>query len=724
MSSIRTVQTERLLQDVVRTLYSSGTQPLLDSIMGRMARYFSKYPAGKPLPMPLTNILDGMVSDPHKYNTLLRHVSVNIDVLYETSLRQVEEVMMLTSSMQTDLDRLNHKRKRIETKIDDFLLSQNNTDGYFYSISDNFSDLGLINLYLTSAEIDTDSGTAILPTSSETTSTVPKEWVSAPSLTVRANGSIVQHTELAPFSGALEDSLDNIVWAFEVETEQPGEVIVEATIRLGGDHPVHLSRIDLVPYGSSPVQVFFETRHEEGWQGFGSKIERSVNKMSFGSPLEEVRDVKMILRKVDPDYSENKNGVMVYKYIFGAREIRFIHQVYERDARVVSEPLMMPQDYEGNAAIDAVSLAVESNIPGDCDIRYYVAPSDLSEIDFEEALPTLPEISDYVWHEIVPVDSSEPGDKIVRFAGAVTNTRMIRKNPRSNDMQIIPMKDSGPVQERNPTPSIIPGVDVYKIAELEDQPFNNSMVLLEGVNTTRIYSKNIDEIIPFNEIDMPYWSQIFATQNPTVDFGRIDTGNEFFYGGDIGAVGKDIYVETYLHADRSWSTFLAEFQKVDPRSRTWDIHIYLNGKPLGHLPSGTDKMQLPWNFKEGLNHVVLLIRIPTSSELTDLFMGAVSLFGRGHLYDYGSVYLSRWSYVDLFTMKYNESGQPKTFTVHENELISRRKPTTNYQLKYTTGTGQGPRAVLLRADMSRANNNPNVSPELRKYRVRFSYAEG
>lgn len=724
MSSPRTVQTERVLQDVVRLLYSGGTKPLTNEIITKISAYFSKYPAGRPLPMPLENIVDGLVSDSHLYNKLIKHLSINIDVLYEASMRQIEDILELTSSLQTELDRLDRKRRRIETKIDDFLLSQYNTDGYFYSVSDNFSDLSMTNTTLTSAEADTDAGFLLLPTVSSTTTSLPIELVGAPNIKVYADGEDESYDELAPFAGALEDSLDNTIWAFEAATDEPKEVVATVTVRLGnGVDPIWLSQINFTPYGSTPVQVFWETQSEDGWAGFGSRIQTGTSKMVFGESARGVKNVRFTLRKTEPDYTENINGKLRYKYIFGARSLSFIYHTYERNATFVSEPLQMPSDFATDAAIDAVSIDVKADIPADTEMRYFVASTDLSEFTAENLAVGTPELSDYVWQEITPVNSQQPGGKIVRFSGANTNTRMIRQNPQGGDLQLTPMKTAGPVQERNPTPSIIPGVDVYRVARLEDEPFRNSLELWEGVNSTRIHSKNIDNATDFRDIDLPYWADVFRNEETTVDYGRIDTGNEFFYGGDVGAVNKDIYVETFLFADRSWETFLQEFQKIDVRSQTWDIKVYLNGRILGHLPVGTNKLQLPWRFNEGLNHIVILIRIPFSAGESDPYMGALSLLGRDNLYNYGAVHLAKWNYVDLFAMKYNETGQPKTFTIHNNEIISRRMPTANYQLRYAVGTGEGPAAVLFRAELSRSRNNPSVTPVLDQYRLRFSYAE-
>jgi len=728
MSSIRTVQSERLLENLVHLLYSSGKQPMFSEIVTRMSQYFGEHPAGRPLPVFLHDITDGMIANPELYNKLLRNMAINVDVLYEASLRQVEDIMMLNDSLHSDLERLDKKRRRIETRIDDHLLSQSNTDGYFYSVSDNFSDIDMTNLYLTTGQIDVDVGAVMLPTVSSTTTRIPKELVSEPSISVTAGGESVDYVELAPFVGALEDSLDNMLWAFEVETDEPKEVIVEVTLSLGRLDPVTISRVDYKPYGATPVQVYLQDRRDNTWHDFGDKIQTGTTKMVFGTKAREVSQLRFTFRKTQEDYTENRNNTLRYKYLFGARDITFLYHVYENAARFVSVPLTLPMEYTytDETAIDAVSIDVKADIPDDCGIRYYVAPTNFSEFgENDEFTPELPEIDDYVWQEILPIDSREPGDKFLRFNGAATNTSMIRSDPIPGDMHLISFQDSGPVQERNPTPSIIDGVNIFRIARMDVDPFKNSLELLEGVNTTRIYSRTIDQSVYFNEIDLDYWGNVFRhdEDSVTLDYGRIDTGDEFFYGGNIGAVGKDVYVEAYITCERSWPTFLKEFQKMDPRSRTWDTKVYLNGRPLGDLPPGSHRKQLPWNLREGLNHVVLLVRIPLTAGVSDSYIGAVSLLGDTKLYDYGSVHLSKWDYVDLFTMKYNESGRPTTFTIYNQEIISRRRPTTNYQLRYSTTTGTGPQGVIFRAEMERARNNPTVTPQLWQYRMRFSYTE-
>lgn len=715
MSSIRRVQTERILKDVVHSLYSQGTQPTFGEVAQGVARYFEKYPAGKPLPLPLRDAVARGQSDEEAYNQLLSFIAINLDVLYESSLRQVEEVIMLTSSLQTHLDRLSTYRKRIDSQIEDYLLGVYNTDGYFYSVSDNFSDIDFVDLNMTTGQVDTVAGMVSLPSVSGASSRVPTKDISRPRVSITVGGRPSRYDELASFTGALEDSLENIVWAFEVESATVEEVVAVAVIDFGTQDPVRISRVDITPYGATPVQVFMEYLDAVTgvWNGFGNKIHTGTSLMVFGGNVAEATSMRLTLRKTKPDYTENKGGQVVYKYIFGARDLAFAHKVYDYDARIVSTPRGIPDEYAADLVIDAVSLDAEENIPADTDIRYYIGASQPDET-----------YDDIVWREISPIRSAKESGKIVRFDGATKFTRKITENPAAGDLKLLPLISAGTFQQRNPNQLIIPGVDIYRIAHIEEEVLLNSMELVEGVNTTKIHSRSLDTTTSFDDIDISYWGEIFDSGEVlTIDYGRIDTGNEFFYGGDVGSVGKDIYIETFIDCDTSYQTFLEEFQKIDVRAQTWDVKVFLNGKPTGVLKSGTNKLQMPWTLQQGLNHIVVMVRIPNNAVEDNAFIGALNLMSDKNLYDFGKVHLAKWNYVDFFAMQYNEYAQPKTFTMHNGEIISRRKPTTNFELRYATSTGTGPENVRLRIDMSRSRNTPNVTPSVDSYRLRFSYEE-
>lgn len=711
--SISKKQTEQVLEHIVREVYSEGRNPPLGEITRRLAKHFAKNPAGSPLPFP--QFQEGK-SDPAIYNDMLNALGVNVGILYDVALEQIEAIMQLSSSLQSDLQRLTSRRRRVESKIDDYLLTLYDTDGYYYSISDTFSDTTQIDMSLTSAQIDPVVGAVMLPAISSLTQRIPPNQVSNPSIRIQSTGRSTTRT-LAPFSGAIEDGIDNMVWAFEVEVDKPQEVVAFTSMAIGnGSDPVNVSRVDFTPYGVSPIQVFVESSlFGDPFTNLGGSIQTSANKMSFGNGVREASVVRLTLRKTTPDYSHVVNGQMRYRYIFGARDISLYEQAYDYSASFVSTPLSLPEDFDDENVIDAVSLTIDEEIPAGTSVHYYVAADD----------PNATSLDDFTWHDIIAIDSDEDGDKIVRFEGAGYEQVRIYPNAKPPHIPQILLTNTGPIANRNPSPIIIPGVDVYRIAEFtKENALLNSLQLHEGINTSKIYS------VPLNAEaldDLQFWADLIKSDDPTLQlhYGEIETtAAQFFYGGDVGVAGRSVYVETYLDSPQDRDAFLAEMQKVDSRSREWNVKVFLNGRELGFLPKGVDRLRLPWSFNQGLNHIALVINIPSSGLVNNIYNGSINLLGTTPLHRYGDVYLAKWDYTDFFNMQYNERGQPTTFTIHNGEIISRRKPTKNFRLKYATVTGNAPSAVRIRADLDRDIDNSSVTPQIRSYRLRFSYGLG
>lgn len=712
--SIQRVQTQRVLSSVAHELYSSGKAPTLSEIIARIQRYFSSNPAGQPLKMPEVAQV-GRRSDPDSYNEMLDTTAKNMDILYEVLLNHVQDVVELNNALHSSIESLNKRRRKLERRLDDYLLGLRNADGYFYSVSDDFSDLDQLQIPVTSAEIDTDSGSVLIPSNTERKKRVPANTYSRPNINITTEEGVSSFRELADLQGAVDDGSNNTVWAFEVIVSEPQEVIATVDVSLrddNGDAPF-VSSVQLLPYGMSPVQVTVSTANdEESMRNFGSEIKTDTGKMLFDDSVHRMGTLRLRLRKTEYDYSDFRNGQNEYHYIFGAERLTLIQQSYERSATLISTPYSIPSDLQEDMVIDAVSLVVDDEQPADTSIKYYVAATDQESIE---------DLSKLVWHRLRPIGSARQENQLVRFEGTTRRTRSIVEDPDHGELQEISLQDTGPVAERNPSPSIIPGTEIYRLAEFEESFIPSGTSLLEGRNATRIYSTHLEE----EAIEgLVFWKERFDNDGLDLNFGRIDTGDGFFYGGDVGVGGRSVYVETYLNSPTRRETVLAEMQKVDERSRAWEVRVFLNGNQIAHMPMGEHRKQVPWAFMKGPNHIAVLVQIPDEDEVPEAYTGVLNLMAGQDLFTYGDVYLSKWEYVDLFDMKYNESetNPPKTFTVHEGEIISRRQLSAHSDLRYTAPTGSQPSSVVFRADLSRARNNPRITPKLSNYRLRFSYA--
>lgn len=732
MTSIQQVQTARALENIVRSFLSKGIVPSNYEIRSQLSDFFSRYPAGNPVSINYDSFVKGEVASPYPLNLALETIVHNLEILYEVAFQTVDELMEMNSSLQEAIDRLRTRRKGIEQRIDDYLLAQTNADGYYYSVGDSFSDTTLVDFQLTSAYIDNEAGSVMLPPTGTKglTGTVPTNKIALKNLQVTATGidgqsCLVGYGQPSLFSSAV-DHLTNTVWSIEVRASKRAEAVVVFGVQLGSlTDPVAISQISFLPHGVTPVQMFVHTSASTspvlvdtnaaslpGVTQFGSTIKESADRIILRDVERAVDTVYFTLRKTQPDFiHDSGDGHTVYRYIFGASDLVFSSPVYDDEAVMVSTPLSIASDLSNEMVIDAISVTAEATTPQGTNIQYYVAA--------DTAGTTLDEFD---WHEIHPVVHDVVAqENIFRFAGASFDSKIITTNPAANDLQLIPPDSTSPdLTQRNPSPALLVGMDTYRIAKFTDDVLLNSVVLEEGFRMTTI--KHTD--LSARAVDgLDFWKNLPDTQ-VTTTYGSIDSGNDFFYGGDIGMSGRSVYVETYLYTLAAQETIISEFVKKDFNSRTWSVRVLLNGRSIAYMPSGTNSALIPWAFQAGANHIALLINIPdATSAVPSPYIGTVELMVESKLWNYGIVKLANWSYVDKFELETNQTTDNLTFTIYNGEIISLRQPTSNFRLQFQRNTQASPSAIRFRADLSRIPDNSKITPTLDGFRVRFSYGE-
>lgn len=723
--SISQIQIKNILELVAKSFFVNGVNPQTEQLHSFMSQYFSQNPAGNPVSLDMNAFAKDIVSNVDTLNDFMAMMIVNIDTLYEICANHVEQTMMLNTILRTHLDRLKIKRKVLEQKIDDYLLGIYNSDGYFYSFSDNFSDVSSIDFNFTSAFIDTDAGITGLPALSSLSRRINPTSVSDPYLTISDDsGNALSWVTKTPFSNAF-DGMTNTAWYVEVRTSSPVTVTVNMEISLAtSSGSTKVSKIDLVPFGVSPVQCgisadFIDDNASTFSDVFSHYVKTSSEKMSFiGDQINnDVERLKFQLVKTEADYKESNASNKTFVYIFGFKEILITEQVYDTYASLVSLPFGIPFELANEAVIDSVSIVTDDFVPTNTSLKYYLAP------DNTEATS----INDFDWKEITPISTSNiAGNTVVHFNGSDTTRKMIRLKTRSSsDIKLIDRNStSNDLSKRNPTVAYFPTLSVYRIIGFDDEFLSGTISLEEGINTTKIYYCELDPKAITDEFS--FWKSKFDDpESFSTTYGEIDSGHEFFYGADVGEDGKSVYSETFVIADREYPVFLKECKKSDSNSQLWDVKVFLNGRLIADMPVGVNKLTVPWKLKEGKNHVVVMSNIPIGTIVNPSpYIGTFNLMTDSNLFDFGTVKLNDWIYVDPFKFQNNQIYNANTFTIYNKEIVSGKEPTNNFRLKYKKPTSTSPDSIRFRADFARTSNDSKVSPICDSYRVRFSYAEG
>jgi len=710
--SLSNIQYQRVLDSITRYYYSLGKFPSEEQLKTDLSKYFSRYSLGSPVGFTNGIFADGLRASADDMNDAVCKTISNLDILYETIQEQLSQSMTLNTYLSANLEKLKIKRRAIVAKIDEFLFSNANTDGYFYSFADTFDNLNYTDLSLTSAFVDIINGSVTLPVNSDATEILPGTAIATTQFEFFLGENSVQTgIERSPFSSCL-DGLSNTYWSTEILSDS----LVDATCRVTMTMPNSaVSEVEFFPYGTSPVQVLLETNGISGYRVFGSSIQEGSSRMVFSDKLVYASALRFTIKKKKPDYTLETESGTKYVYIFGAKDINIIRKDYVDEATWVSRPISISNDLSLDHVLDAVSLKVDENVLDNTFINYYVS--------LDKGISS-PSMGDFDWKKITPMTESVlTPDMTVGFNGAATSVRFIRRSPTANNLQLLP-EDSLNPDSRIRNPFTKDGIDLWRIADLgTEDPIRSTLSLEEGVNCLRVYHVDYQA----GALSLSFWAPyVNGSKESEQIFSRIDTSNNFFWGGDIGENYKSVYMETLIFSDSDQNIGLKKFSKLDANSRLWDVHVHVNGSKVAELPVGVNEINIPWRFSKGLNHIALTLTIPRATQSRYPNEGSIELMEAESLYSYGSVKLANWSYVDIFQLLNNAGEDSNIFSIYKDgertQIVSRKKPSNNYRLSYSTATTQSNASIRVRADLGRALANSSVSPSIDLYRVRFRYS--
>jgi hypothetical protein len=719
--SIPDIQRNLLLEEVAKYYFLNGEKPTERDTLEDVSSFFSENPIGRPFAINSSNIRTGLPSDVDELNDNILRSVINMSVLYESLTQDMEKSMSLHSIASARLEQLRTRRDKIESDIDDYLLALNDVSGFFYSFSDYFSTLDYTDTELSTAFVDIETDSVSIPHMVEYSAPLSREIMSTAEVTMTVDGNSSNFTTDSPFESAV-DGLSNTNWAISTVTDKISTVTVTVKIDIAAaSENIEVSKIIIDPFTIKPMQIAIETEERISQGGimrqrspFGERVLSSANKMVFLDNARKVSSVFITMRKTEPDYVLQDVGANKNVYIFGAAHLEIAREFFDQSASFVSKAIALPEELANDHVIDSLALSANYNAPANTTTTFYVA-KDVSSSS---------SINDFDWKQVAPVEESvDSSGSIINLGGTTSLVKYIRSNPSSNELELIGLDSTNTdLSKRNPSTVIANGANIYRIAKFKENYIPQTLNLEEGVNTVRILSVALDSSA---SSDLSFWADYVKGISSASEFySRIDTGNGFLYGGDVGANGRSVYAETYIESTIDREVIIKEFRKSDINSQQWDVYVWLNGRNIGSLPAGTDTALLPWKFQEGLNHIAITANIPEATEsYTTPYLGTLDIMVQDSLDNYGSVKLGTWSYVDFFHMKYNESDQPYTFTINDGEIISRRKPTANFRLKYTKPNDRDITAVRVRVDMERSNYNDSTSPSLKGYSLRFSYGD-
>jgi hypothetical protein len=721
---IEDIQKRRFLNNLYKLSYAYGSRINEEAVKSAYSLYFRNNPPGSPMSLDPESLRAQSITNVEAINYLMAKSIFNMDILYDAAYESVEELFELVTSLNARVDSLRSKRVNLEKKVDDIIFSITNSDGYFASITEEFSDLSGFDKTYSTAYLDTDSRSLSIPFITNSAFNAGGNSVSTSNevtFTTYFNGLPVGTvgSSAGASSSNMFDGLTDTFWTKTHTSSAPGVASLKLDIR-----PLNRSSISKI-YGrlvsEKPAKVILEINQpstsESGARVFSAQSETDHDNFVFQFDPVSPSSISLFIIKTEPDRVIKNNSIVNYEYDFSIRDIVISGLYYDFSAIYVSNPITINSVDNNKYTIDRVALDVSAqNIDANY-VDYFIAADNTGATS----------VDDFNW---IPISPDNQGDK--------TNSNYIDFNGSNLDYRTIVSASDLNSSSKNVAyfktepETNIPGfenVPIYRVAKLGSDIDYIEPTVLEGVNRYKWYRVSYAQD---RCADIASWKNTILPQsdsNVTVieSSDNISSGSSFWSAPNISEGGSvlisfDILCDSDIKVEKT-------FAKDDLDSSKWDVCVYLNGTLLRRIRPDVSIDSIIWEFKKGKNNVTVAIDAAPRSTAQSVggLYGSFTLMQQSRISNYGFIYQNYLSYISPFLLRSNNAVVNDVFTITtidtEKYLISNKKILLNSRMYFYSNNDSPVNSVRVKIDLRRSRTAPKSSPIVTSYRLKFKRSE-
>ena len=306
----------------------------------------------------------GDQSNLEKYNRNVKDLTFDLTIYYNELINQGARILDFFSSSEIQYRALLQNLKKLVFDFENLL----NYESANYVVGDNFSDYSKVDLYITTAKVDTAAGKVIIGDGQSNKLDLSfYQNISEPS-NLEFLMAYISRIKLPKnaFSNILTSA--NNIWTEIVLTESPAgySIRFELPLTEDGDH-VEINRIYMSLMSPKTTKVDVEYLQDGAWKRVFDENIEDINVISF-IPI-TTNKLRFTLSKVEPDSNYGNK----YFYHFGIKQIELYKFNAGQMAQFRSRPLNIDANEQEDIGIGEITLEVDENIPEGTSIEYYVA---------------------------------------------------------------------------------------------------------------------------------------------------------------------------------------------------------------------------------------------------------------------------------------------------------------------------------------------------------------
>jgi hypothetical protein len=731
--SISNIQKKRFLETIYKIYYSLGSAPSEDEVGSLYGRYFSRNAPSQSISVPYDTLNSQSIIDHDTLNRIMVHILFNLDIIYENYYDQVENLYEIITSYNKRIDSIKSRRAEIEKKVDDHLFALKNSDGFYYSSTNAFNNIDLVDLNISTAYIDIESRKATIPKLTSGLFNYVGNLINSSST---ANMSVIfdgsQVSTSSQNISNIFNGLSNSQWQYVHKSRTIGLCTIKLSISFqGADNAISLVEGKVSSQKPLDIAVTLVNSNDSTKSQTSIKSQQNdYDKFSFNFSPDFSNTIELYLTKSEADYVTNENGETLYNYDFRIDELVVTAPYYDSGATLISKPISLPVQDNTKLVIDAVSLSVNDETPQGTEIAYYVAqdnPSALTAYDFDWKIISPTNIRNANYPSVINFNGTD------RLVATISSSEADNPVSTKNTMYSIPRSE----ELNNPivnyfynSDSAVLGFNVYRLAKFASEVDPYESYILENVDANQLSIS----ISYGSTLDKQTWQDVITGQRTDILYtsttATINNTQTFFEASNINY--GSIRLSTGIYSDQNIE-ITDDFLK-SLSAQYWDVRVYLNGSEItstgGALSPGTLSSSLTWRFKKGVNDLVIIINKSTNntSNTETPFNGTISLFKTRNLLSIpGLIAYRNYLYevkIEDLRSKYSNTDNVYSIINYENskEIVYRRTNTIGVGSKvyYFSNKSNAVEAIRLRADLFRGSNVYSA-PAINSYSLKFKH---
>ena len=720
---IEDIQKARFLKNLYKLSYAYGKLLDENSLKKAYSEYFRINSPGAPIEINPEILRSQNVANVDDFNSMMLKTIFNMDILYDASHEAVEDMFQTVTSINNRIDNLRSKRATLEKKIDDLIFNITNSDGFYASFTEEFTDITCIDTKLSSVYYDQESRSLSLSSVESGSFNRPGNqgtMAAGVSYTVYENGtSSVKARDIGAHSTNIFDGLNDTNWSYTHRSTQPaivsmqlditpmsGDIISKVYGRLSSDKPVKVLAHISGAANQSSEPLVYSGQSEKDFDNFVFNFESTSPSL-----------VSIFLIKNQPDRITTSNSGAFYEYDFIIRDIVFSGPYYETYGSYVSNPISLNSTDNTKNIIDGVSIDVVTQNTIANSIDFFVAKN----------VDNASSINDYAW---IPISAQNTLNKtnpdVVDFQGSnLVYSTIVESSSQSTGSDTLKYFSTQPFTN---IPGL-EGVSIYKVAKLDPQIQYSEPIILEGYNKfswyRTSYKQNLsrslsqwkNEIIPELESNNVIASTEDMSSSPI--FWTAPNLND---GGSV-LIGFEILVSSDVKIKKT-------ILKNDDNAALWDMSVYVNGVLIRNILPGQYSDEIEFNLKSGKNNIAIAIDAAprATSGSTGGLYGSLTFLQGSRITDYGMVYQNYLSLINSELFKNNNNTINASFAIKKIDtidyIISNKKITPGSRMYYyVNNSNNDVSSIRIRADFSRPIGDPKSTPAITSYKVKFKRSD-